>query len=420
VTVSYRNNRLYMEGVPLEDLAEAFGTPLYCYSATRITENFERYRKSFAEVLPKDGFTICYACKANSNQAVLRLLKNLGAGADIVSGGELARALKAGIRPSKIVYSGVGKSAEELTEALNLGLFQINVESAEELELLSRLACKTGKTARVSLRVNPNVDARTHAKITTGKKENKFGVDIGEAPAFYARARALPGIEAVGVAVHIGSQLTSLEPFARAYARLAALVRTLRRAGHDIRRVDLGGGIGITYKNETPPDLRRYAALVKKIIGPLNVHVVLEPGRSLVGDAGVLLTRVMQVKKGHGKDFLILDAAMNDLLRPSLYDAYHRVTPCRKGGKSTLYDVVGPVCETGDTFLTGERLPRMQTGDLAAIMTGGAYGAVMASTYNTRPLVAEALVKGKRFALVRARESVERLIARDKVPGWLA
>ena len=420
MTIAYRKNTLHMEGVALEKIAAAFGTPVYCYSASRIEENFHAYRRALARVMPEDNFTICYACKANSNLAVLRLLQKEGAGADIVSGGELYRVLKARIPVSKIVYSGVGKTEEELAEAIRRDLFQINVESEHELELISRIAKKLKKTARVAFRVNPNVDAKTHAKITTGKKENKFGVDIRHAPALYARAAKLPGVEAVGVAVHIGSQLTSLAPFGRAYMRVAELVKTLRKQGHAITRVDLGGGLGITYKDETPPDLSLYALLIRDIILPLKVHVILEPGRSIVGDAGVLLSRVVQVKEGRDKKFMIIDAAMNDLLRPSLYGAYHRIAPCRRTAQKAVYDVVGPVCETGDTFLTDESLPRQAAGDLVAIMTSGAYGAVMSSNYNTRPLAPEVLVKGGKFALVRAPQSVEDIVRNDRVPGWVA
>jgi diaminopimelate decarboxylase len=420
MTTDYRNNTLFMEDVALEKVAAAFGTPVYCYSAARIEDNFNAYRKALSRVMPQSRFTICYACKANSNLAVLRLLHKQGAGADIVSGGELYRALKAGIPPSKIVFSGVGKSEGELEAAIKRGLYQINVESEPELEMISRIAVRLRKKVTVAFRVNPNVDARTHAKITTGKKENKFGVDIRHAPALYARAKKLPGIEAAGVAVHIGSQLTALAPFKKAYMRVADLVKTLRRQGHTITRVDLGGGIGITYKDETPPDLNLYAAMVRDVILPLGVHVVIEPGRSIVGDAGVLLSRVVQVKKGRDKKFLILDAAMNDLMRPSLYGAYHAITPCKKGKAKTVYDVVGPVCETGDTFLVNETLPELKAGDLVAIMTSGAYGAVMSSNYNTRPLAAEALVKGRKFALVRDVQTVEELVSRDRIPGWVA
>lgn len=418
MSIKYKKNRLHMEDADLEAVAKEFGTPAYCYSATQIVENFRRYKDALGSVT--DDFTICYACKANSNQAVLNLLRKEGAGADIVSGGELQRALKAKIPASKIVYSGVGKSEKELELAIRKGIFQINVESETELESISKIAQKLKKTVSVAIRVNPNVDAKTHAKITTGKKENKFGIDITKAPALYARAKKMKGVKAVGVAVHIGSQLTTLGPFKRAYERVAELVKLLRRKGHDITRVDLGGGMGITYKDETPPDLYFYALMIRDVILPLNVHVILEPGRSIVGDAGVLLSRVVSVKKGDTRTFLILDAAMNDLLRPSLYGAYHAVLPYKKAAKNTVYDVVGPICETGDTFLTGEKLPKLKRGDLVAIMTSGAYGAVMSSNYNTRPFATEVMVKDKKAARVRKQQKAEDVINNDIVPGWAA
>lgn len=416
----YKKNAFFIEDVELARVADTFGTPTYCYSARQITQNYDAYRMALASVTDEKNFTICYACKANSNLAVLRLLQRLGAGADIVSGGELARARKAGIAPKKIVYSGVGKSAEELKTAISMGLFQINVESEHELELISKIATALKKTVDVAIRVNPNVDAKTHAKITTGRKENKFGIDIEKAPALYRRARKMKGIAPVGVAVHIGSQLTSLAPFKRAYARVADLVKTLRKQGCAISRIDLGGGIGITYKDETPPDLYLYALLVRDIILPLGVHVIIEPGRSIVGNAGVLLSRVVNVKQGAGKKFLIIDAAMNDLMRPALYGAYHAVRPCKKAQGALRYDVVGPVCETGDTFLTDAALPKLKAGDLVALMAGGAYGAAMSSNYNTRPLPAEVLVQGNRSALVRRRQTVEELMKNDIIPDFTA
>lgn len=418
--IGYKKGRLFIEGVELAALAEKFGTPLYCYSATQIADNFNAYKTAFTKTLPKDSFTICYACKANSNQAVLRHLRNLGAGADIVSGGEMARVLKAGIPASKIVFSGVGKSEAELAEAVRRGLFQINVESRHELAIISRYAQKYKKTVKVAIRVNPNVDAKTHAKITTGKKENKFGIDIDLAPALYAEAKRVKGVEACGVAVHIGSQLTDIAPFHKAYTRVATLVKTLRKQGHDITRVDLGGGIGITYKDETPVNMDAYAQMVADIINPLNVHVVIEPGRSIVGNAGLLLSRVVSVKHGAAKKFLIVDAAMNDLLRPSLYGAYHAVLACKEARATTTYDVVGPVCETGDTFLTNEKLPVLKDGDLVAIMTSGAYGAAMSSNYNTRPLAAEAIVMGRKADLARKIQTVDDIIRNDRVPAWLS
>lgn len=410
----YKKDALYVEGMALKDIAGKFGTPVYCYSATRIEENYDAYARALLRVMPRKDFTICYATKANGNIAILNLLQKKGAGADIVSGGELARALKAGIKPSKIVFSGVGKGEEELTEAIRLGLLQINVESEPELLMISRISKKLKKTTHIAIRVNPDVDAKTHAKISTGKKKDKFGIDVERAVALYARAKSLPGIEASGVSVHIGSQLTSLAPYKRAYGRVAALVERLRRQGHRITRVDLGGGIGITYKNETPPDLNLYALLIRDIILPLGVHVILEPGRSIVGDAGVLLSRVRHVKKAPGKDFLILDAAMNDLMRPALYEAYHPILPCKKTGGRTVYDIVGPICETSDIFLAAEPFQPSVMGDLVAIACAGAYGASMSSTYNTRPLAPEVLVRGAKSALIRKGQTVRDLLALEK------
>jgi diaminopimelate decarboxylase len=419
-TITYKKNELYMEDVPLRAIAEKYGTPVYCYSATQIENNFQAYRSALTKVTREKNFTLCYAMKANSNLAVLRLLQKQGAGADIVSGGELQRALKAKIPAGKIVYSGVGKSEKELTAAISHGIFQINVESETELLFISKIARKLKKKARIAIRVNPDVDAKTHKKITTGKKENKFGIDIRLAPALYKKAKALPGLEPVGVAIHIGSQLTSLTPFKQAYTRIAELVTKLRKQGIDIQTVDLGGGIGIRYKDETPPDLHFYALLIRDIILPLGVHVILEPGRSIVGNAGVLLSSVMNIKHGIAKKFMIIDAAMNDLLRPTLYDAFHDIIPCRASGtKQTVYDIVGPVCETGDTFLVNKKMAAAKTGDLVAIMTSGAYGAVMSSSYNTRPPAPEVLVKGKKFTAVRKIQRAEDLIRNDIVPEWV-
>jgi diaminopimelate decarboxylase len=413
-------SELYIDDMPAHSIAQKFGTPLYCYSATGIENNFSNWQAAFEKTLPPAGFTICFACKANDNIAIMSLLGKQGAGADIVSGGELARAIKAKIPPRKIVYSGVGKKERELAEALRLGILQINVESEEELRLISKLAKKMKKTVQVALRVNPDVDAKTHAKITTGKKENKFGINIKDAPRLYRLAKSLPGIKATGVAVHIGSQITSLAPFKKAYKRVAGLVLLLRKEGNTITTVDLGGGMGITYKDETPPDLHLYALMVANIFSPLDVHVILEPGRALVGNAGVLLSSVVSVKKGHDKTFVILDAGMNDLIRPALYAAYHEIIPVRPGtGKKQSYDIVGPVCETGDAFHTSKKMPPLKTGDVVAILSAGAYGAVMSSSYNTRPPAGEVMVKGSRAALIRKAKTVEEIIAEDTVPGWL-
>lgn len=416
---SYRNRSLFVEGVSLQALAKTYGTPTYIYSAAQIRHNYRAYDTALTLALGPQRFTICYACKANGNQAVLSLLEREGAGADIVSVGEMHRALAAGIAPEKIIFSGVGKTAADIDAALKAGVVHLNIEAEGEIALIAAIAQKRRVVAHIAVRVNPNVDARTHAKITTGKKENKFGINIDEVPALFDRARHLPSIRMNGVAVHIGSQLTSLTPFKRAYQRLATLVTALRRRGHTITRVDLGGGIGICYRDETPPDLHLYALMVRDIFATLDVHLCLEPGRSIVGDAGVLLSRVVQVKPGHGKDFAIIDAAMNDLLRPALYDAYHGLLPVQKSsGRKKIYDVVGPVCETSDTFLTNEQLTRLSVDDLVVLRNAGAYGAVMASTYNARPLAGEVLVDGVRHARIRKQLTVADLIAQDIVPAW--
>jgi diaminopimelate decarboxylase len=417
---TYKKNVLHIEDLPLSRIAEKYGTPVYCYSAARLEENFSNWHNALRKIADKKDFTICYAVKANSNQAVLRFLSTLGAGADIVSGGELYRARQAGIPANKIVYSGVGKSEAELTEAIRQGLLQINVESEPELLLISKIATQLKKTVRVALRVNPDVDAKTHKKITTGKKENKFGIDITDAPTLYMKAKKLSGLNPCGVAVHIGSQLLSLAPYKTAYRRIADLVRLLQKRGIDITTVDLGGGIGIRYKDETPPDLNAYAAIIRDVILPLGVHVVVEPGRGIVGDAGVLLSRVLNVKKSPHKTFVILNAAMNDLIRPALYEAYHGILPVAKSGaKKMKCDIVGPVCETGDTFHEDFSLSPLKTGDLVAIMTTGAYGSAMSSTYNTRPLAPEVLVKGDTFDLIRKVQTVEDIANLDLVPGWV-
>ena len=423
-SIGYKSGKLHIENVALEKIAATCGTPVYCYSTEQIAGNFHAWQKALRKIMPDDRFTVCYACKANSNLAVMKLLGNLNAGADVVSGGELHRALKAGIPAGKIVFSGVGKSEPELTTAIRSGLMLINVESGSELELISKIAQKENAQVPVSIRINPNVDAKTHAKITTGLRENKFGIDIEDAPALYRKARSMAGIRPAGVAIHIGSQLTDLAPFEEAFKHLAELVIRLRNEGHTITTVDLGGGLGITYKNEVPPDLDHYAALIRDIILPLDTHVVLEPGRSIVGNAGILLTRVLHKKEGHSKKFLIVDAAMNDLLRPALYNAWHRIIPCREPGPkqaTARFDIVGPVCETADTFQTDAELPAtLAADDLLAIMASGAYGAVMASNYNTRPLVPEVLVKDGQFDLVRKVQKVEDIVNNDIIPEWLA
>ncbi|MBU6475321.1 MAG: diaminopimelate decarboxylase [Alphaproteobacteria bacterium] len=421
---SYKNGLLQMENVPLQRIAQKHGTPVYCYSTRQLADNFHAYQTALSDIMPEDKFTICYACKANSNQAILHLLGMLGAGADVVSGGEMYRAFKAGVTHDKMVFSGVGKTADEIVKAVRNDILQINVESEPELNLVSTLAAKESSAkAHIALRVNPDVDANTHEKITTGRSGNKFGIDIKAAPALYRRARDMAGLAPTGVAVHIGSQLMDLAPFAEAFKRVAELVNELRQQGNIITTVDLGGGLGVPYRGETPPDIKKYAGLIRDIILPLNVHVILEPGRSIAADAGVLLTRVRYIKESGDKRFLIVDAGMNDLARPALYDAYHAIMPCgepAKGAVMTAYDVVGPVCETSDTFRTGAELPRIDPDALLAIMTAGAYGASMASNYNTRPLPAEVLVSDEQFDLIRPAQKIEDIAAADVIPDWLA
>jgi diaminopimelate decarboxylase len=413
----YFDDILCAEGVPLTRIADAVGTPLYCYSQGAIEA---RYR-AFAEAFAGDDAIICYSVKANSNQAVIRTLARLGAGADVVSEGELRRALAAGVPPARIIFSGVGKTREEMAFALATGIRQTNVESIPELDALSAVATAAGRSAKVAIRINPDVDARTHEKITTGRRENKFGIDLAHVGAAAAKAAALPGIDLVGLAVHIGSQLTALDPFADAFTKMAALTRELRYAGHDITRLDLGGGIGIGYAGETPPDFVDYATIVRRTVGDLGCELAFEPGRSLVGAAGVLLTRVLYVKRGGTRTFAIVDAAMNDFVRPAMYDARHAIVPVvdSGGAPDEEVDIVGPVCETGDRLALAHPLPPVAAGDLLAVLGAGAYGAVMASTYNTRPLVPEVLVRGADFAVVRARQSYDALLDQDRLPQWL-
>ena len=416
----YRGGVLHAEAVNLSELAKAVGTPFYCYS----TATLERHYRVFTEAFAGEKVLVCYAMKANSNQSVLRTLAKLGAGADVVSGGELKRALAAGIPPTKILFSGVGKTEAELRAALASDILCINVESEPELDLLSRLAAETGRTARVSIRVNPDVDAGTHAKISTGKSENKFGIPLGSARAVYARAAKLPGIEVTGTDVHIGSQITDLSRLETAFRILADLVQTLRGDGHNISHVDFGGGLGIPYyrDREAPPPPDAYAAMVKRVSHNLGCTLMFEPGRMIVGNAGILVARVIYVKHGDAKNFVIIDAAMNDLIRPTLYEAHHDILPVAQpapGTREMLADVVGPVCETGDYLALDRKLPEPKAGDLLAIMTAGAYGAVQSGTYNTRPLVPEVLVKDDRYAVVRPRIEVDELIAMDKPAPWL-
>jgi diaminopimelate decarboxylase len=416
----YRDGVLHAEAVNLIELAASVGTPFYCYS----TATLERHYRVFTEAFSDQKSLVCYAMKANSNQSVLRTLAKLGAGADVVSGGELKRALAAGIPASKILFSGVGKTEDELRAALAADILCINIESEPELELLSRLAVEMGKTANISVRVNPDVDAGTHAKISTGKSENKFGIPLARAREVYARAAKLPGIRVTGTDVHIGSQITDLGPLEAAFRLLADFVETLRADGHDISHVDFGGGLGIPYYMDraAPPEPAAYAAMVKRVTHNLGCTLMFEPGRMIVGNAGILVTRVIYVKPGEAKNFVIIDAAMNDLIRPTLYEAHHDILPVREplpGTPTMVADVVGPVCETGDYLALDRKLPQPKAGDLLAIMTAGAYGAVQAGTYNTRPLVPEVLVKDDQYAVIRPRIDVDALIAMDKPAPWL-
>lgn len=413
----YRNGELHVEDVPLSRIAADVGTPFYCYSTATLTRHYQVFAEALGDLDPM----ICFAVKANGNLAVIKTLADLGAGADVVSEGELRRALAAGVPPERIIYSGVGKSPADLASAVEHGIHQVNIESMPELEALSQVASERGKTMDVAIRVNPNVDAETHHKIATGRKEDKFGIDIADAPAAYARAAELPGVNPIAVAVHIGSQLTSLQPFRTAFTHVAELVRSLRERGHDISRLDLGGGLGVPYKDEVPPPPKDYAAMVRETVGGLGCRLAFEPGRMLVGNAGVLVTRIIYIKEGNDRRFAIVDAAMNDLIRPALYESYHAIRPVTEpatGAVSEPVDIVGPVCETGDTFAVGRDLPPLITGDLLAFGTAGAYGAVMSSTYNGRLLVPEILVKGGSYAIVRKRQTYEAMLALDSFAEW--
>lgn len=417
---AYRDGLLHAEDVPLDRIAAEVGTPFYCYA----TATLERHYRVFSQAFAGLDSLVCYAMKANSNQAVIATLARLGAGMDVVSGGELKRALTAGVPGAKIMFSGVGKTEAEHRAALEAGVFCINVESEPEVRQLSGIASAMGVTAHISFRVNPDVDARTHAKISTGKKGDKFGIPLSTARETYARAARLPGIRIAGIDMHIGSQITDLGPFDNAFALLAEFVGTLRADGHAIDHVDVGGGLGIPYRddNEPPPDPLRYAEVVRRHTQGLGCRVVLEPGRMMVGNAGILVTRVIYVKETEGHTFVIVDGAMNDLIRPTLYDAHHEIRPVREpvpGAPRPKVDVVGPICESGDYLALGRRLPKVAPGDLLAVMTAGAYGAVQAGTYNTRPLSPEVLVKGADFAVVRPRLDVDAIIAMDRLPGWL-
>ena len=418
---SYKDDFLHAEDVSIKEIAKHLGTPFYVYSTATLRRHFDLFESALNGL----DHLICYAVKASSNQAILRTLAKFGAGMDVVSAGEYKRARDAGVEGNRIVFSGVGKTSSEMKMALSEGVRQFNVESEEELFVLSRLANSMDRLAPITLRVNPDVDAKTHEKIATGKAENKFGIPISRAREVYALAASLPGIKVVGIDLHIGSQLTQLLPFEEAYKKIADLTNILRSDGHEIMRLDLGGGLGIPYgsKDGTPPTPKEYGQMIKRVLGHLNCEIEIEPGRLLVGNAGLLVSEVIYVKKGHDREFLILDAAMNDLLRPALYEAYHDIVPIVKSRlehKDAVYDIVGPVCETGDTFAKSREMNKCKPGDLLAFRSAGAYGAAMASEYNTRPLVPEVLTNKGDYVVIRDRPSLEEIIARDKIPDWLA
>ncbi len=416
----YRGGILHAEDVAVPDIAASVGTPFYVYS----TATLSRHYHLFTEALSPLPHMVCFAIKSLSNIAVLKTLGDLGAGMDVVSGGEYRRARAAGVPGERIVFSGVGKTREEMRLALTGGIRQFNVESEPELRALSQVATSLGVTAPITIRVNPDVDAKTHEKIATGKKENKFGIPIARASEVYAEAARLPGLKVIGIDVHIGSQLTDLDPFEQAYLKVADLTLRLRAEGHTITRLDLGGGLGIPYErsNSAPPLPLDYGALIKRTVGHLGCEIEIEPGRLISGNAGILVAAVLYVKNGEGRDFLILDAAMNDLVRPSMYGAHHDIIPVREPVAGTMpqdFDVVGPVCETGDTFAKARPMVPLADGDLVAFRSAGAYGAVMASEYNTRPLIPEVLVHGDHFAVIRARPTFDEMLNRDTIPPWL-
>ena len=416
----YKNGVLHAEDVAIPDIVASVGAPFYVYSTATLTRHFQLFDDALAGM----DHLVCYAMKAASNQAILQTLAKLGAGMDVVSGGEYARARAAGVPGERIVFSGVGKTRDEMRLALTGGIRQFNVESEPEMAVLSAVATELGVKAPITIRVNPDVDAKTHVKIATGKSENKFGIPISRAREVYAQAAALPGIDVIGIDVHIGSQLTQLEPFELAYQKVAELTETLRADGHNIRRLDLGGGLGIPYtrSNEAPPLPTDYGAMVKRVLGHLNCEIEIEPGRLIAGNAGILVSQVIYVKEGEDRKFLILDAAMNDLIRPAMYDAHHDIEPViepQAGVERATYDVVGPVCESGDTFAKGREMAQMTAGDLVAFRSAGAYGAVMSSEYNTRPLIPEVMVNGSEFAVIRSRPSFDEIINRDTIPEWL-
>jgi diaminopimelate decarboxylase len=417
----YVGGALYAEGVSLAHIAEEVGTPFYCYSTATLERHYRVLQQAFAGL----DAQIYYALKANSNQAVIATLARLGAGMDVVSEGELRRARAAGVHGDKIIFAGVGKARGEMAYALEQGILGFNVESEPELEALSEVAAGLGRTASIAFRVNPDVDAKTHAKISTGKAENKFGVPFEEAPRLYAKAAKLPGIAVAGIHMHIGSQITDLQPFRNAFALMRELAIELRAAGHPLRHLDLGGGLGVPYRsgNDLPPSPHEYAEVVRAALGGLGLAIYLEPGRMIVANAGVLVSRVIYAKRGRDKAFLIVDAAMNDLIRPTLYEAHHDIWPVDEalaGKASVLQDVAGPICESGDYLALDRKLPPFAAGDLLAFMTAGAYGSAMSSMYNSRLLVPEVLVKGDAYAVVRPRQTYEELIGLDRLPDWLA
>ena len=416
----YQSGVLHAEDVPLAEIAAQVGTPFYCYSTATLTRHFTLFDQAL-EGMPH---LVCYAMKALGNMAVLKLIADLGAGVDVVSQGEYLKARAAGFAGDKIVFSGVGKTRLEMRTALEGGIRQFNVESEPELLALNEVALSLGLRAPITVRVNPDVDAKTHAKIATGKSENKFGIPISRAREVYAQAAALEGLDVVGIDVHIGSQLTDLAPFEAAYLKVAELTHALRADGHNIRRLDLGGGLGIPYErsNSAPPLPVEYGAMVQRVLGDLDCEIEIEPGRLIAGNAGVLVSEVIYVKEGEDRTFLILDAAMNDLIRPAMYEAYHDIVPLVEpapGEEPRTYDIVGPVCESGDTFAKARALPAQAAGDLVAFRSAGAYGAVMASEYNARPMIPEVLVKDDQFAVIRARPTYQEMIERDSIPAWL-
>ena len=412
----YKNNKLYAEGVPLTEIAEAVGTPCYIYSQATLTHHFKVFDNAFSDV----PHLTCYSVKANSNIALLKLFASLGGGVDIVSGGELFRALKAEVPPQKIVFSGVGKTEDEIKMALEIGILMFNVESEAELETIHKIASSLGKIAPIALRVNPDIDPKTHPYISTGLRKNKFGIDIKIAEELYLKANHMPHIRVIGIDCHIGSQLTLLSPFLDALERIKLLYQKLEARGLKLQYLDLGGGLGIPYGEEIPPHPTEYAQAIKAAAQDLNCTLIFEPGRVIVGNAGILLTKVLYSKEGKGKTFIIVDAAMNDLIRPSLYHAHHEIKPVEEKKRPVIVaDVVGPICETGDFFAQGRKMPLVQSGDLLAIMSAGAYGFVMSSNYNSRPRVAEVLVNGDRYQVIRKRECYEDLIRLEKIPEWI-